>query len=210
MDHTSEPQHTPFTPNDFWNERYDEPFFIYGSAPNVFLKSTIDTLAPGKALFPAEGEGRNAVYAASLGWKVDALDFSEQARTKALEYAATQKVKINYQLADIYNFTSEATYDLIAFIFVPFPPKNRKELYQQYISLLNPGGRIILEFFNKKQLGNPSGGPKDIDWLLSKEELEDIFLPLDIVYLEELTYQLDEGPYHQGKADTVRMIAVNH
>ena len=50
---------------DFWNDRYEKAAYAYGKEPNVFFKSIIDTIDnKGTALFPAEGEGRNAVYAA--------------------------------------------------------------------------------------------------------------------------------------------------
>ena len=49
---------------EFWDERYNEENFAYGHEPNVLLKKILDKLPAGKILFPAEGEGRNAVYAA--------------------------------------------------------------------------------------------------------------------------------------------------
>ena len=50
--------------NNFWNERYAEKVFAYGIAPNEFYKEQLAKLPKGKILFAAEGEGRNAVYAA--------------------------------------------------------------------------------------------------------------------------------------------------
>ena len=50
---------------DFWNERYDEESYAYGNSPNVFFKQQLDKLKVGSLLLPAEGEGRNAVYALS-------------------------------------------------------------------------------------------------------------------------------------------------
>lgn len=53
--------------NEFWNERYSANETVYGDKPNKFFKQFIDTHKPGKILLPAEGEGRNALYAASKG-----------------------------------------------------------------------------------------------------------------------------------------------
>ena len=64
---------------EFWNERYAEPEFAYGVLPNDFFKNQLDKLKPGSILLVCEGEGRNAVYAAKNGWKVEAFDSSEQA-----------------------------------------------------------------------------------------------------------------------------------
>ena len=60
---------------EFWNERYSQEAYAYGTEPNAFFKSRIDQLSPGKLLLPAEGEGRNAVYAATKGFEVSAYDW---------------------------------------------------------------------------------------------------------------------------------------
>lgn len=59
---------------DRWNERYSKEEFAYGEEPNQYLKEQLEKLDVGKILFPAEGEGRNGVYAAKLGWNVFAFD----------------------------------------------------------------------------------------------------------------------------------------
>jgi len=82
----------------FWDERYAAPAFAYGTEPNVFLKAQLNKMTPGSILFPCEGEGRNAVYAASLGWGVSAFDYSVSGRDKALMLANQQDVDITYQI----------------------------------------------------------------------------------------------------------------
>lgn len=68
---------------DKWNDRYKNPEYAYGISPNEFIKGELQTLNPGKILFPGEGEGRNAVYAAKLGWDVSAFDISEEGKKKS-------------------------------------------------------------------------------------------------------------------------------
>jgi hypothetical protein len=58
----------------FWNERYASEEFVYGKHPNVFFQKCLINLKVGKIFLPAEGEGRNATYAAKLGWNVYAVD----------------------------------------------------------------------------------------------------------------------------------------
>jgi cyclopropane fatty-acyl-phospholipid synthase-like methyltransferase len=82
-----------------WEERFSSEEYVYGTDPNVFLKDQLTKLSPGRLLMLGEGEGRNAVYAAKMNWLVDAVDFSEQARLKALRLAAIEKVNINYTLS---------------------------------------------------------------------------------------------------------------
>ena len=74
---------------EFWNKRYAENEMVFGYKPNQFFKLFIDLHISGTLLLPAEGEGRNAVYAAEKGWQVDAFDFSATAKEKALKYAAS-------------------------------------------------------------------------------------------------------------------------
>ena len=84
--------------NDFWNDRYSSKEYVYGTGPNQFYKEQLEKLAPGKILFPAEGEGRNAVYTAKKGWSVTAFDPSSEGRKKALLLAKKNKVQIEYQI----------------------------------------------------------------------------------------------------------------
>ena len=67
--------------------------------------------------------------------------------------------------------------------------------------------KIILETFSPDQLKNTSGGPKDISMLYTKELLRDDFKTLNIELLEYEHIQLNEGKYHEGPADVIRMIA---
>jgi len=79
---------------EFWNERYAAEEYAYGTEPNIFLKEILEQLTPGKILFPAEGEGRNAVFAAKLGWTVTAFDASTEGKRKAEMLASKNKVQI--------------------------------------------------------------------------------------------------------------------
>ena len=65
-----------------WNSRYSVDEYIYGKEPNVYFREQLKELSPAKCLLPAEGEGRNAIYAAKQGWFVDAFDYSETAKKK--------------------------------------------------------------------------------------------------------------------------------
>jgi len=88
----------------FWNQRYTEKDMVYGREPNAYFKAFIDSHKSGTLLLPADGEGRNAVYAASKGWHVDAFDFSEVARERAMDFARGEKLLINDELKNIEDF----------------------------------------------------------------------------------------------------------
>ena len=78
-----------------WNDRYSATEFSYGIQPNNYLKEQLENLNAGTILFPAEGEGRNAVFAAKLGWTVSAFDISTEGKKKALQLSVTNKVTID-------------------------------------------------------------------------------------------------------------------
>ena len=63
-----------------------------------------------------------------------------------------------------------------------------------------------MEAFSKQQLGANSGGPKDLSMLYDKETLLSDFSQANIVQLEEVAIDLDEGAFHQGAASVVRLV----
>lgn len=190
-----------------WNDRYSSEEYIYGTEPNEFFKQQIDLLDAGKLLLPGEGEGRNAVYAASKGWIVDAVDFSNKAKEKALKLAKAKSVKINYFLSDLTEFRyPENYYDAVGLFFVHLPIDIRKIVHEHIIRSLKIGGIVILEAFNKLQINNNSGGPKDINLLYDEKDILESFRNLEIVIIENASTELNEGNYHKGKADVIRFI----
>jgi hypothetical protein len=189
-----------------WDERYASQEYIYGTEPNRFLKEKLDQLKPGKILFPAEGEGRNAVYAASLGWTTDAFDQSAEGRTKALKLAELKNTSINYYLLSLADWHPEPDqYDCIALIFVHLPDALRRQVHQAAIIALKPGGLLILEAFTVNQLPRSSGGPKTTELLFTREQLELDFANLIEVDLLETQVELDEGPLHHGLAEVINL-----
>lgn len=193
----------------FWDERYSSEDYVYGEAPNRFIQAFLDEQpAAGRLLLPAEGEGRNAVYAARLGWTVDAFDFSPVARDKALRLAERAGVMLNYIVGDVASFDyGQDRYDAVGLSFVHLSAELRRLLHEQIAACLRPGGAVVLEAFTPDQLQYTSGGPRQADWLYNRDILEADFQSLHIELLEECTVELSEGPYHRGTAAVVRLIA---
>lgn len=195
--------------NNFWNERYKTIDYAYGIEPNSFLKNQLMNMIPGKILFPAEGEGRNAVYAATKGWQVTAFDQSIEGKRKADLLALQKGVKIEYKI-DNFEFVEFPleSFDCVALVFAHINPVKRKEYHKKLISFLKPGGKLILEGFSKNQINNNSGGPRDIDMLFSGKEMENDFGSLSKLDISEEEVILNEGTFHQGLASVIRVTGI--
>jgi cyclopropane fatty-acyl-phospholipid synthase-like methyltransferase len=190
-----------------WDERFSSEEYVYGTYPNVFLKDQLAKLNPGSLLMLGEGEGRNAVYAAKMKWQVDAVDFSDQARIKALKLTAREKVKINYTISNLNDYKPKKNYyDAIGIIFVHLDKPDAEKIFTSAKEALKKGGVIICEVFSKNQLGKTSGGPKDPDLLYNSTEIANIFKGLETISLEECSVILDEGILHQGEAIVIRYV----
>ncbi|WP_264559420.1 class I SAM-dependent methyltransferase [Flavobacterium sp. N2270] len=194
--------------NDFWNERYAKKEYAYGIHPNQFLADSILKLPKhGKILFPAEGEGRNAVFAAKNGFEVAAFDLSSEGKKKADELASDNDVKIDYRVGMLEDLNFEPnSFDGVVFIYAHFPKAIRKALHQQILRLVKPNGVIVFEAFSKEQLDYPSGGPKEFAMLFSEEEVKEEFENVDFDFLKTEIIELNEGVFHQGKGSVVRFI----
>ncbi|PKD43294.1 class I SAM-dependent methyltransferase [Rhodohalobacter barkolensis] len=193
---------------DFWNNRYSDSEYVYGKQPNLFFKRALDRMTPGKLLLPAEGEGRNAVYAAKQGWDVFAFDYSEEAKQKALALASESGANIRYEVSfaeDI--LLPENEYDAAALIFVHLPKDVFKPFLNKVINSLKSGGILILELYSEKQLGRESGGPKSKELLFDYDELRSLLKGVNVDLFEEKKVELIEGKYHHGEAVVIRGIA---
>lgn len=196
-------------PKAFWNDRYSSREFIYGTEANAFFKEQLDKLEPGKLLLPAEGEGRNAVYAARQGWTVDAFDLSKNARDKAFALAEKYDVSLNYQMSDYESIQIKPqSYDALALIYAHMDESIRRKIHRKLIEGLKPGGTLILEAFSKDQLGNDSGGPQDLEMLYDLNELLEDFEKLQIKHADANEIELKEGMHHEGTASVIRILAM--
>jgi SAM-dependent methyltransferase len=189
---------------DFWNERYANNEYAYGVKPNEFYKAELNLVHKGKLLFAAEGEGRNAVYAAQQGFEVYALDNSIEAKNKAEKLATENNVKIDYMVSEFENLDYPTnSFDALVLVFAHFPASIRKQYHEKLLTYLKPGGLVIFEAFAKEQIHFKSGGPKQVEMLFSEEEIHNEFPNTDFIKLETVENHLDEGPFHQGKGKVV-------
>lgn len=200
------------TYKEMWDERYKENEFVYGKEPNLFFKEWLQKFDPGTILMPADGEGRNGVFAAELGWKVTSTDLSEKGKLKTLALAKEKNVSLKYIVGDLDQLHFDAaSFDAIGLIYAHFSAEKKSFLHKKLNDCVKPGGIIIFEAFSKLHLlyngRNPKvGGPKDIDMLFSAAEIVTDFENYEILLLEEKEITLEEGKYHIGKGSVIRFV----
>ncbi len=197
---------------DRWNDRYSKEEFAYGEQPNNYLKEQLEKLSVGSILFPAEGEGRNAVFAAKMGWNVSAFDISIEGKNKALRLAEANQVSIDYQVGELQNLKFQAAqFDAIALIYAHFPADIKSSIHKTLDKYLRKGGMIIFEAFSKNHLdyiakNEKVGGPKELAMLFSIEELQADFKNYEIIELVETVIELNEGVFHNGQGSVIRFV----
>ena len=177
-----------------WDAVFSTNDYIYGKEPAAFLKANISLLPVGRALDLAMAEGRNAVFLAKKGFKVDGVDISDAALRKARRLAREQNVSIQTINADLRTYQIKPnSYDVI--INIQFL---ERKLFPQIKKGLKSGGVVMIENDTEEQLKNPSGKTMSKEFLLTKGELREVFKDFKILFDRET---------NDGKEAVARFIA---
>ncbi|MCG1010518.1 class I SAM-dependent methyltransferase [Salinicoccus sp. ID82-1] len=191
-----------------WDERFDVEEYIYGTEPNVWVKSIFKKKGNFKVALLAEGEGRNAVYMAKLGHDVTAYDFSQSGIDKTHKLAQSEGVDVKTQLQDITipDALPKSEYDIAINVFGHVPPAGKSEMIRNFAESVKPGGYIVFELYSRRQIEFQTGGPKDIHMLFDagdmKRELESY--GFEAIELKEVIVHRSEGRMHQGKSAVIQ------
>ena len=192
-----------------WDKRFSEPGYAYGTEPNGFLESVVDRVPRGRVLCLAEGEGRNAVYLAGLGYEVTAVDTSTVGLEKTEALARDRGVTIETVNADLADYPIEpGKWQGIVSIFCHLPPVVRAALHERCLRGLAPGGVFVLEGFTPRQLELGTGGPKSRELLMELEIVRQELPGLRLEIGREIEREVVEGKYHGGVASVIQILAV--
>lgn len=194
----------------FWDERYARPGFLFGEAPNAFLKSRLPLLQPGmSALAVADGEGRNGVWLAQQGLRVHAVDASGVALEKSRQLAARHGVDLKWEEADLQTWAwPQAAYDIVAAIFTQFVgPEGRARQFAGIRQALKPGGLLIMQGYTPRQLEYGTGGPPHAENMYTQELLREAFGDWEILHLAEHDDIIEEGAGHSGMSALIDLVA---
>ena len=193
---------------DFWNEKFANTEYAYGTEPNDFLVSAVTKLKRGATLSLAEGEGRNAVWLAQQGFTVSAIEQSEKGVGKTLRLALQRGVIVMAERGELETFHIQPnSWDLVVSIFAHTPQELRRKLHRQVVAGLKPGGVFVLEAYTPAQIANNTGGPKDAALMPTAELLRSELAGLVFDRIEEVEREVVEGSLHTGTAHVVQVVA---
>ncbi len=194
--------------NISWDQRFAGSGYFYGTEPNGLVAQMADQIPAGPVLCLAEGEGRNAVYLAQRGHAVTAMDQSGVGLAKAARLAAARDVKLTTIMADMADYPiAPGAWSGIVATFAHFPPPLRRVVHAQVVAGLRPDGVFILEAYTPTQLAFGTGGPKDVELLMTLAALRDELTGLDFLHACECERDVIEGTGHTGRGAVVQVLA---
>jgi tellurite methyltransferase len=178
-----------------WNEKHAGEHAHDEHSPSPFLEEIFGskawTIQSGRALDVATGKGRNAIFLAARGFRVDAVDISAAALQDARRAAREKGQAVNFIEGDLDRTDlPAAAYDLVInFNFLD------RTLIPKMKDALKPGGHIVFETYliDQKDIGHPTNPA----YLLGHNELLDLFREFRVLYYRE-------GKVIQGEKESFR------
>jgi SAM-dependent methyltransferase len=157
-----------------WDRRYEGRELVWTAEPNRFLVAETETLAPGRAIDLACGEGRNAVWLAERGWQAVGADFSEVGLRKARELANRRDVNVEWVAADLLDYRPDPrAFDLVLVFYLQVPAAERRPILQAAAEAVAPGGTFLLVAHDSTNLQHGHGGPQDPVVLYTADDVVD-------------------------------------
>ena len=156
-----------------WDARYAASDLVWSREPNRVVAAECAGLSPGRAVDLAAGEGRNAIWLASLGWQVWAVDYSEVALDKGRRLAGSSPLDGNVEwiCADATAWRPPEPVDLVVIAYFQVPATDRRTAVRTSYASLAPGGTMVLVAHDSTNLTEGTGGPQDPAVLMSAADV---------------------------------------
>ncbi|RMG41196.1 MAG: class I SAM-dependent methyltransferase [Planctomycetota bacterium] len=136
-----------------------------------------------RALDVACGLGHNAVWLASRGWRVTAVDISSVGLERARRAAEGRSVAVRWVCADLDSWEPPVEqFELV----VVFRFWDRRILPRLIERALVPGGAVVLESFSRRQLLRPDTHIHNPDFTIDVAELPAFFGGLEVLVCREV------------------------
>ncbi|NNH74388.1 class I SAM-dependent methyltransferase [Nocardia uniformis] len=179
-----------------WDERYARTELVWGAPPNSTVVEQVFGLErrfPLGAFTPDEprpefprvldlgcGEGANAMWLATHGWQVDAVDFAQvgidKGRTVASRLSRSVRNRIRWFCADVTDLDAvELTgpYELVLMAFLHLPAEQRRALLLHAVDMLTPEGVLVVLGNDTVNLTEGYGGEQDPALLFTPGDIVD-------------------------------------
>ncbi len=184
-----------------WDERYAAAELVWSQEPNQFVAAELADLAPGTAVDLAAGEGRNAIWLASRGWSATAVDFSQVALDKGARLTADLAGDVTWVCADATTWQPPAPVDLVVIAYLQVPAEDRRRAVRSAVTMLRPGGTLLLVAHDSTNLTEGTGGPQDPAVLMSADDvLADLEgIDVEVVRAERVAREVTRADEHGGE-----------
>ncbi|WP_395574733.1 class I SAM-dependent methyltransferase [Streptomyces sp. BK79] len=134
-------------PAEFWEARYRDTDRVWSGRPNGLLVREASDLTPGTALDLGCGEGADAVWLASRGWRVTGVDISGTALERAAGHAADAGVgdRIAWERHELGRSFPEGSFDLVSAHYLQSPvPLDRRTVLRAAAAAVADGGTLLV------------------------------------------------------------------
>lgn len=197
-----------------WDARYAAGQ-QWSTEPNRLFADVVDGLglAPGRAVDLGCGEGRNAVWLATNGWRVTGVDFSGGGIERGRRWAAERGAVVDWVVADLRDWPVEpGSFDLVAVVYVHWPTAERDPWLRRVVAAVAPGGAFVLVGHDRTNIEHGVGGPRDPDVLSTPDELRALATEggLAVERAETVLRPVHAEGGHGGEGATTRAAAIDH
>ncbi|WFF02637.1 class I SAM-dependent methyltransferase [Micromonospora sp. WMMD964] len=135
---------------DYWDRHWhqahhERPDAMTGNLPHPYLARETGDLTPGTALDAGCGTGAEAVWLASHGWRVTAVDLASAALARAAERATTSGVsdRVRFVEADLAVWEPSIGFDLVTTHYA-HPAMPQLAFYDRLAAWVAPGGTLLV------------------------------------------------------------------
>lgn len=146
---------------DGWDARYSDPELLWSGEPNQFVAQYLADRTTGSAIDLGAGEGRNAVWLASRGWDVTAVDFSAVGLAKARTMAMEAEVELATVAEHVDRFNPTMRVDLVLLSYLQIPDDHQTSVLRRAAGWLQPGGIVFVVAHDKSNVDRGQGGPQN-------------------------------------------------
>jgi len=196
-----------------WDESFSDEDYVYGETPNIFIKDKSPIILKNASVGCfAEGEGRNAVYLATLGHHVTSFDQSTVGLKKTKQLASRHNVEVETKAKDLTTENvSPQQFDAAIMVFGHVTKEDQPFFMENIINSVKHGGYVLFEVYSTDQLAYETGGPPNIEYLYEPEDILNWIKPHKCLHFYYGEAMREEGKRHTGLGHVIQvLIQIEH